>query len=135
MRELREELVLQAKERNDRLRDNKRRYRSRKKGYVVDLERRLAEVRQEGVQATKEVQLSAQKVIRENGRLRALLRHLGTGEDVVEMWVNGGAACHPPAPESSKPAKEAVPAAVFPVRVPSQLMAQRYVTAQAQTEP
>lgn len=55
----------------------------------MDLERRLDEVRQEGVQATKDVQASAQKVVRENARLKALLRHLNIADDVVDMWVPG----------------------------------------------
>ncbi len=108
------------------MRDNKRRYRSRKKEYISDLERRLEEVRQEGVQATKEVQLSAQKVVKENARLRALLRHLGTGEDVVEYWVNGD-MCHLKEPVGfTKQAREVVLTEVAPVRLPSSSVRPRH---------
>lgn len=46
-----------------RVRDNKRRHRARQKEYVLDLERRLAETREQEIQATKEVQLAAQGVV------------------------------------------------------------------------
>ncbi|KAH9216590.1 hypothetical protein DL95DRAFT_522669 [Leptodontidium sp. 2 PMI_412] len=70
-----------------RLRDNKRRFRSRRKEYVTDLERSLRELREQGVQATIEVQLSARRVARENVRLRQLLRYFGVDENVVHSWI------------------------------------------------
>lgn len=73
--------------RTARLRDNKRRYRTRQKEYIADLERRLRETRQEGIQATKEVQLSARAVVRENVRLRQLLRHVNVDENTINSWT------------------------------------------------
>ncbi|KAF2277001.1 uncharacterized protein EI97DRAFT_375533, partial [Westerdykella ornata] len=74
-------LVQSRQEKNSetaaRLRDNKRRHRARQKEYVLDLERRVTEAREQGVQATKEVQLAAQRVVRENAGLRDLLRRSG----------------------------------------------------------
>ncbi|KAH8587408.1 hypothetical protein B0O99DRAFT_400201 [Bisporella sp. PMI_857] len=70
-----------------RLRENKRRFRLRRKEYVTDLERSLRELREQGVQATKEVQLSARKVARENARLRQLLRYVGVDDNVVHSWI------------------------------------------------
>jgi hypothetical protein len=70
-------LRLQEMERSVRLRDNKRRYRARQKEYTAELERKLRELQQQGVQATIEVQRSERKVARENHRLRELLRHVG----------------------------------------------------------
>lgn len=47
----------------------------------------MREARQEGVQATKEVQLSAQRVVRQNVRLRELLRHEGVDDNVIDSWI------------------------------------------------
>ncbi|KAH7305594.1 hypothetical protein B0I35DRAFT_444084 [Stachybotrys elegans] len=79
-----------------RLTENKRRYRARRKEYVSDLERRLAEAREQGIKATVEVQLEARRVIVENGRLRDLLLLAGFSDEDVNVWttcgqgVNGG---------------------------------------------
>jgi hypothetical protein len=75
-------------ERTSRLRDNKRRHRARKKEYVQDLESKLAEYREQGVLATKEVQVAAQKVIRENAKLREMLRQTGYSAEDIDNWVN-----------------------------------------------
>ncbi|KAH6883567.1 hypothetical protein B0T10DRAFT_410924, partial [Thelonectria olida] len=68
----------------------KRRYRARRKEYVADLERRLKEARERGVQATKEVQLAAQQVVKENARLRELLGLAGFSPEDVDAWVKQG---------------------------------------------
>jgi hypothetical protein len=70
-----------------RVRDNKRRHRARQKEYVLDLERRVAATREHGVQATKEVQLAAQRVTRENVKLRELLRRSGYSNCAIDAWV------------------------------------------------
>ncbi len=85
-----------------RIRNNKRRHRARQQEYVRDLERQLAEMRDKGVQATKEVQLAAQRVARENARLRELLRQSGFDDERIDAFLqcqqhecattNGGAA-------------------------------------------
>ncbi|RYP59367.1 hypothetical protein DL771_010906 [Monosporascus sp. 5C6A] len=70
-----------------RLTENKRRYRARRKEYVSDLERRLAEAREQRLKATTEVQLAARKVAVENGRLRELLRLAGFGDEDIDAWT------------------------------------------------
>jgi len=55
---------------------------------VQDLESKIAEYREQGVQATKEVQVAAQKVVRENARLKELLRRVGYSDGAIEKWVN-----------------------------------------------
>ncbi|KAH7412701.1 hypothetical protein BKA64DRAFT_637393 [Cadophora sp. MPI-SDFR-AT-0126] len=72
-----------------RLRDNKRRNRQRQKEYTASLEAKLEQLRIEGVQVTKEVQLSARKVVEDNTRLKALLRHVGVEDSVIETWTPG----------------------------------------------
>jgi hypothetical protein len=54
---------------------------------VTDLERRLTEARQQGVQATKEVQLAGKRVVRENLRLRELLHYAGFEDLAINEWV------------------------------------------------
>ena len=70
--------------------ENKRRYRARRKEYVSDLERRLAEAREQGVDATMEVQLAARKVVEENERLRELLRLAGFAVEEIDVWARRG---------------------------------------------
>lgn len=77
-----------------RVRDNKRRHRARHKEYVLDLERRVAEARQQGVQATKEVQLAARQVAQENAKLRLLLKRIGYTECTINAWVKEGKDMH-----------------------------------------
>ncbi|KAK5663844.1 hypothetical protein OQA88_47 [Cercophora sp. LCS_1] len=69
-----------------RLTENKRRYRARRKEYISDLEARLVEAREQGVQATKEVQLAARQVVAENERLRELLRLSGFSDTDIDAW-------------------------------------------------
>ncbi|KAH7201468.1 hypothetical protein DER44DRAFT_670535 [Fusarium oxysporum] len=73
--------------RTSRLTENKRRYRARRKEYVSDLERRLAEAREQGIKATTEVQLAARKVVVENGQLRDLLRLAGFADEDINVWT------------------------------------------------
>ncbi|KAH6668734.1 hypothetical protein B0J14DRAFT_149449 [Halenospora varia] len=72
-----------------RLRDNKRRNRQRQKDYTSSLEKRLKELQAQGVQATKEVQVSARRVVEDNARLKALLRCVGVEDHVIENWRPG----------------------------------------------
>ena len=78
---------LQETERSLRLRNNKRRHRARQKEYTADLESKLTELQQQGVQATIEIQRSARKVANENHRLRALLRHVGVDGKTIIRWA------------------------------------------------
>lgn len=70
-----------------RLTENKRRYRARRKEYILDLERGLAEAREQGIKATTEVQLAARKVVVENGRLRDLLQLAGFADEDIDIWA------------------------------------------------
>jgi hypothetical protein len=74
-----------------RLTENKRRYRARQKEYVSDLERRLAEAREQGIEATREVQLAARKVAVENSQLRDLLQLVGFTDEDINIWTRRGA--------------------------------------------
>jgi hypothetical protein len=74
-------------ERSLRLRDNKRRHRARQKEYTAELERKLRELQEKGIQATIEVQGSARKVVHENKLLKELLQHVGVDEGMVKEWV------------------------------------------------
>lgn len=85
----------QESQRAARLRNNKRRNRQRQKDYTSSLETKLRELQSQGVQATQEVQLSARKVVEDNTRLKALLRHMGVANHVIETW-KPDAACQPP---------------------------------------
>jgi hypothetical protein len=75
-----------------RLRDNQRRSRERRKEYIEDIKRRLAEYERRGVEASIEVQQAAQKVGRENWVLRELLaeRGLPAGELNAILESHGG---------------------------------------------
>jgi hypothetical protein len=77
----------QESQRAARLRDNKRRNRQRQKDYTSSLEAKLRDLQSQGVQATQEVQLSARKVVADNARLKALLRHVGVADHVIETWT------------------------------------------------
>ena len=76
------------------MRDNKRRHRVRHKEYVLDLECRLAQAREQGIQATKEVQLAAQRVVSENAKLRDLLRRIGYTDKAIDAWVREDGSLH-----------------------------------------
>ncbi|KAH7112567.1 hypothetical protein B0J11DRAFT_542600 [Dendryphion nanum] len=98
-------------ERASRVRENKRRHRARRKEYVSDLERRLAETREQGVQVTHEVQLAAQRVTRENAKLRDLLRRTGYTDEVIGAWIREDGCLHGvgrPQPVLRQPSGETV---------------------------
>lgn len=77
-----------------RIRDNKRRHRARQREYVLELQRTVADTRERGIQVTKEVQLAAQGVARENAKLRDLLRWAGYTDDTIDAWVKGDTHLH-----------------------------------------
>ncbi|KAF2020091.1 hypothetical protein BU24DRAFT_459705 [Aaosphaeria arxii CBS 175.79] len=63
-----------------RIRDNQRRSRARRKEYLHELEAKLRQCEQMGVEASTEIQSAARKVLEENRRLRAMLRTRGVPE-------------------------------------------------------
>ncbi|KAK6527539.1 hypothetical protein TWF694_004522 [Orbilia ellipsospora] len=73
-----------------RIRDNKRRYRARKKEYVEEIERKLQDYQQQGIQASREIQVAALRVVEENTRLKELLRHVGVDDCTIQAWLQGG---------------------------------------------
>jgi hypothetical protein len=73
-----------------RLRENKRRNRQRQKEYTTELESRLRRLESEGIKATQEVQSAARKVVKDNSRLKALLRFKGVDEHTISTWTPEG---------------------------------------------
>ncbi|KAF2268845.1 hypothetical protein CC78DRAFT_529818 [Lojkania enalia] len=124
-----------------RIRDNQRRSRARRKEYLQELEAKLRNCEQMGIEASAEIQSAARKVLDENRKLRALLRErgvseaeiatvMGTGDRSLECGsaaaaLNtmldrrihcGGLSCTTPPPNStSAPAT----AAVAPISIPA----------------
>ncbi|RDW63245.1 uncharacterized protein DSM5745_10356 [Aspergillus mulundensis] len=76
-----------------RLRENKRRSRQRQRQYTVDLEKKVREYEQRGIQATVEVQAAARLVAQENHHLRALLGQLRVSEQEITRWLKTRAEC------------------------------------------
>ncbi|DAA76581.1 TPA_exp: Uncharacterized protein A8136_7258 [Trichophyton benhamiae CBS 112371] len=70
-----------------RIRENKRRSRERQREYIASLEKQLRQLRQEGVQATVEVQAAARHVAEENRYLRELCFVAGLSRQTVEEWL------------------------------------------------
>ncbi|KAF8463441.1 hypothetical protein BDZ91DRAFT_796303 [Kalaharituber pfeilii] len=73
-----------------RLRDNQRRSRARKKEYVASLEAKYQECQRLGIEASIEIQNAARAVVRENQRLRELLRKVGVVDEEVDRWIVDG---------------------------------------------
>ncbi|PKS09247.1 hypothetical protein jhhlp_003861 [Lomentospora prolificans] len=71
----------------ERIRNNQRRSRARKKEYVQELEGRLRKVELQGVNAASEIQVAARRVASENKKLRALLHQNGVTEDAIETYL------------------------------------------------
>ncbi|EGO53228.1 hypothetical protein NEUTE1DRAFT_143032 [Neurospora tetrasperma FGSC 2508] len=77
-------------ETRQRVRENQRRSRARREELMRDLQRRLDEQEQLGVQATFEMQQAARQVAHENKRLRALLSQKGVSDAEVEEFLGRG---------------------------------------------
>ncbi|KAK6535840.1 hypothetical protein TWF281_000090 [Arthrobotrys megalospora] len=73
----------------ERIRENKRRHRARKKEYVEELERKLRGYQQQGVQAAQEIQVAALRVVEQNIRLKELLRRVGVDDCTIQAWLQG----------------------------------------------
>lgn len=73
--------------RTARLRENKRRHRERQRLYTLDLEQKLRQLQQKGVEATVEVQIAARRVAEENRHLRSLLNQLGASNEAISGWL------------------------------------------------
>ncbi|CAG8980016.1 hypothetical protein HYALB_00005190 [Hymenoscyphus albidus] len=71
-----------------RIRDNQRRSRARRKEYLQELEIKLRQCENIGVEASTELQTAARRVASENKRLRELLAQKGVDGDSVEEYLN-----------------------------------------------
>lgn len=71
-----------------RIRENQRRSRARRKEYIQDVERRLAEYEQRGIEATQEMQAAARNVAMENSRLRMMLAQRGVHEHEIQDFFH-----------------------------------------------
>jgi hypothetical protein len=85
-----------------RLRENKRRNRQRQRDYTAELESQLRQLQFEGIKATKEVQLSARRVVEDNLRLKALLRFKGVNEETINTWTPEGDIPNGPAAKKQR---------------------------------
>ncbi|KAL1651983.1 hypothetical protein SLS58_000106 [Diplodia intermedia] len=86
----------QAKDNLARIRDNQRRSRARRKEYLQELESKYRSCEQMGVQASAEIQAAAKRVLDENRRLRALLRHMGVSDADIDGFNDPGLAAPSP---------------------------------------
>ncbi|KAL2175700.1 uncharacterized protein P884DRAFT_279172 [Thermothelomyces heterothallicus CBS 202.75] len=101
----------QDRRNRDRVRDNQRRSRARKREYIQELEQRLRLAEQRGVQASLELQAAARQVAEENKKLRLLLRLHGVSDRSIDAYLagesrNGEQGRHgrgPPAPPAPAP--------------------------------
>ncbi|KAK4236982.1 hypothetical protein C8A03DRAFT_35095 [Achaetomium macrosporum] len=84
-------------ENRNRIRDNQRRSRARRKEYLQELEQRVRRAELQGVQASVEVQAAARQVAEENRKLRLLLRHHGISESSLETYLASGVVIPPSA--------------------------------------
>lgn len=71
----------------NRIRNNQRKSRARKKEYLQELESKLRKYESMGVEASLEIQASARLVAEENRRLRALLQSLGVVSQETETAI------------------------------------------------
>lgn len=74
---------------SNRIRDNQRRSRAKRKEYIEELEKRVQTFERLGAQAGVELQAAARKVARENCLLRALLGHHGVTRTEIETYLRG----------------------------------------------
>lgn len=111
----------------DRNRVNQRNFRARRQAYIQELEQRLQQLDNDGVRATKEVQIAAQRVDNENRLLRLLLRtQFGVSDSQLNEYLAGSICAtdvcthrfHRNVDEdyASTRSKESVSSQIFPAR-------------------
>ncbi|TQV90615.1 hypothetical protein IF1G_10767 [Cordyceps javanica] len=71
----------------ERIRENQRRSRARRKEFVEAMQRRLDEYEKQGVEATLQMQQAARTVAIENSRLRLLLARRGVTDQEVDKFL------------------------------------------------
>ena len=91
-------LELQDPNSLNRIRNNQRRSRARRKEYLQELEEKLRKCESMGVEASMEIQASARIVAEENKRLRALLQSRGIMSQEIDTAIGapGASTSAPP---------------------------------------
>lgn len=79
----------------ERVRDNQRRSRARRREHLLELEHRIRAYELQGIEASSEVQHAARRVAEENRMLRALLNRHGINDDYVVSFLHSSAATQP----------------------------------------
>lgn len=79
--------VFQKQQNLQRIRDNQRRSRARRKEYQQQLETRLRNYELKGIQASREIQEAARRVTDENNKLRSLLMQYGIEDDTIVAYL------------------------------------------------
>ncbi|KAI1647954.1 uncharacterized protein F4817DRAFT_364921 [Daldinia loculata] len=74
----------------DRIRDNQRRSRARRKEYVKSLEERLGLYKRQGAEVTLHIQRAAQRVAEHNQKMRILLNTLGFDDEKINCFLQNG---------------------------------------------
>ncbi|KAI9679218.1 MAG: hypothetical protein M1817_005237 [Caeruleum heppii] len=78
---------LATKKDPERVRDNQRRSRARRRQYLQELEDRWRACESAGAQASTEIQSAARQVAWENKQLKALLRETGVDDGQIEAYL------------------------------------------------
>ncbi|KAI1799856.1 hypothetical protein F4811DRAFT_541915 [Daldinia bambusicola] len=74
----------------NRVRDNQRRSRARRREYIRSLEERLGLYKREGVEVTSHIQRAAQRVAEQNQKMRVLLNTLGFNDERINCFLQNG---------------------------------------------
>ncbi|KAI1465867.1 uncharacterized protein F4812DRAFT_461554 [Daldinia caldariorum] len=74
----------------NRIRDNQRRSRARRKEYIRSLEERLRLYKREGVEVTSHIQRAAQKIAEKYQKMRVLLNTLGFNDERIDCFLQNG---------------------------------------------
>ncbi|KAF1948892.1 hypothetical protein CC80DRAFT_520875 [Byssothecium circinans] len=72
-----------------RIRDNQRRSRARRKEYLNELETKLRNCEQMGIEASAEIQNAARRVLDENRKLRSILHERGVSDNEIVAAMGG----------------------------------------------
>lgn len=80
----------------NRVRDNQRRSRARRKEYLQATKERLQDFERAGVKASAEIQVAARKVVEENTLLRSLLRLHGVTDVEISEHLRDNSDCARP---------------------------------------
>ncbi|OIW31949.1 hypothetical protein CONLIGDRAFT_246221 [Coniochaeta ligniaria NRRL 30616] len=87
----------------NRIRDNQRRSRQKRKEHLQELEEKLRQCQFQGVEASIEIQAEARKVAEENKKLRTLLNTHGILDDCIAEFLASGTIFPPRHPTSDYP--------------------------------